>query len=265
MKLDLYAHPVPVDLNLGRGRIYAQRAYGVVREISHVPVVHSEALELARWFPVVWFRPEGEAAQFVALRTLLPGGLGHPVGSPAMQASLPLLLKAYPLVLPPSGDSRLWVDAVIADQPTDAGAAILGKNGTPNAGTRYRLDALVQYQRGIAMTEAMSRMIEDLGLLVPWKLEFPDNPELGPFPHYFTLKQDALESDAFVPFARRFGLEALRLISAHTLSLFRAGILFRRAKQDLAQQKLDPSGLTRPSVHSMIEAGEAFGQGAETE
>lgn len=233
MELDIYTKLIPVDLKVGRRRIFAQRSYPAVRESQRIPVVHSEALELAAWFPVVWHRGAGEGANFVALRTLLPGGRGHPVGSPAIAGSLPLLLKAYPFgPRRSSAPDVILIDDVVADQPTDIGAPILGKSGAPNIGAKQRIAAMRQFQAALPETLEMTRTLEELDLLVPWNLDFPDDAHLGSFPGYLTVKPGALESSAFVPFARRFGLEGLRLISAHSLSLFRAGILYRRAKQD---------------------------------
>jgi hypothetical protein len=233
MDLDIYTKLIPVDLKVGRRRIFAQRSYSPVRECQRVPVVHNEALELAAWFPVVWYRRGDGGANFVALRTLLPGGRGHPVGSPGIAGSLPLMLKAYPIG--PRRDSSphiIFIDDVVADQPTDIGAPILGRSGAPNTGAKQRIEAMTQFQAALPATLEMTRALEELDLLVPWNLDFPDDPHLGSFPGYLTVKPDAQESSAFVPFVRRFGLEGLRLISAHSLSLFRAGILYRRAKQD---------------------------------
>lgn len=237
MSLDFYEELIHVDLNVGRRRIFAQRAYPPVRELERVAVVHSEAFELASWFPIVWHR-EGEQLELVALRTLLPKGFGHPAGSPAAAASLPLVLKAYPIApSDASAPNLLWIDDVVADQPTDMGAPLLNRSGAANLGTRQRIEALAQFQKGLPLTHDMTRLLDQLGLFVPWNLDHPDRPELGPFPGYFTLKVEALETAEFMPFTRRFGLEGLALIAAHTLSLFRAGILFRRAQQDYPKLK----------------------------
>jgi hypothetical protein len=144
-----------------------------------------------------------------------------------------LVLKAYPVGLRRDSASHvIFIDDVVADQPTDIGAPIFGRNGTPNIGAKQRVEAMTRFQAALPATLEMTRTLEELELLVPWNLDFPDEPDLGSFPGYLTLKPDSLESTAFVPFVRRFGLEGLRLISAHSLSLFRAGILYRRAKQD---------------------------------
>ena len=90
----LRAFPRAEIADVLRRRIYAPLAYAPVRNAAVVPIVHSECLTLASWFPLVWQRRQA-TVEFVAIRALLNDQRAQP---PAARALLPLLLHAYPFV-----------------------------------------------------------------------------------------------------------------------------------------------------------------------
>src|SRR3712207_6035579 len=93
----LYENPVPPgDVHSGT-RIFAQPSYRAVREAQTCAVVHSEALNLATFYPICWI-PGGRRPRLVALRSLIPGGHGHLREVALIPSALPLSLQAYPFV-----------------------------------------------------------------------------------------------------------------------------------------------------------------------
>lgn len=191
-----------------------------------------EALDLAAWFPVVWTRYRG-TLDLVILRSLLPDGAGHPHGAMHLGSSIPFILKAYPVVVDPSqpgGDVR--VDDVIADEPTDAGATLLTERGLPSRALEERLTFAHRFISAHEVTVRMGEFLLDAGLLQPWDLSFAEQDGMGPFPEFLVVRPESYETDGFVGFARTFGAAGLRLLSAHAISLYRAAILYQRARQD---------------------------------
>ncbi|QTL05813.1 SapC family protein [Aquabacter sp. L1I39] len=232
---EFYVRPLPLSGQMGRRRIFSPHSYPAGRNRQIIPVVHMEALDLAAWFPVVWTRHRG-TLDLVVLRSLLADGAGHPHGSPQIPSSLPLLIKAYPLVVDPTqsgGDLR--VDDVIADEPTDVGATLLTERGLPSRALEERIIYAHRFSSAHAVTQRMGDHLSDAGLFQPWDLSFPDQLELGPFPEFLVVRPDAYETDGFISFARAFGAAGLRLLNAHALSLYRTAILYQRARQDLSR------------------------------
>lgn len=235
MDPEFYVRPLSLSGHVGRRRIYSPQSYPAGRNRQILPVVHMEALDLAAWFPVVWTRYRG-ALELVVLRSLLSDGAGHPHGSPQIQSSIPLILKAYPLVVDPTqagGDIR--VDDVIADEPTDVGATLLTERGLPSRALEERIIFVHRFGSAHAVTVRMGEHLAEQGLFQPWDLSFPDQTGLGPFPEFLVVRPEAYESDGFVSFARAFGAAGLRLLSAHAISLYRAAVLYQRARQDLSR------------------------------
>lgn len=235
MDPEFYARPLVLSGSVGRRRIFSPQAYPMGRNRQILPVVHMEALDLAAWFPVVWTRLRGPL-ELVVLRSLLPEGAGHPYGSPQVPSSLPFILKAYPLVVDPAqsgGDVR--VDDVIADEPTDVGATLLTERGLPSKALEERISYLHRFTSAHAVTLRMGEHLAEAGLLQTWDLRFPDDVGLGPFPEFLVVRPEAYETDGFISFGRVFGAAGLRLLSAHAISLYRAAILYQRARQDLSR------------------------------
>lgn len=230
-----YIRPLSLTGHVGRRRIFSPHSYPAGRNLQIVPVVHMEALDLAAWFPLVWTRHRGPL-DLVVLRSFLPDGAGHPHGSPRIPASVPLILKAYPVVVDPSqvgGDIK--VDDVVADEPTDVGATLLTERGHPSRALEERLGAMHRFVSAHAVTGQMGNHLAEAGLLQPWDLSFAAEAGLGPYPEFLVVRPDSFETDSFVSFARAFGAAGLRLLSAHAISLYRAGILYQRARQDLSR------------------------------
>jgi hypothetical protein len=169
-----------------------------------------------------------------ALRSLLPGGRGHPHGSPAALAALPLFLRAYPFAAAKARSDALWLHDVYADEPTDIGSSILNESGLPTRGTEQRLAAAAGFQAGIEATRDMTRQLLEEDAFEPWPLDLEAEGQSLKMEDLFVIRPAVMDSVAMVRFVRRFGTAGARLISAHALSLFRAGVLYQRAKQALA-------------------------------
>lgn len=232
MDPELYTRPLLLSGPVGRRRIYSPRSYPTGRHRQILPVVHMEALDLAAWFPVIWSRYRG-SLELVVLRSLLPEGAGHPHGALQLPSSIPFILKAYPVVVDPSqpgGDVR--VDDVIADEPTDAGATLLTERGLPSRALEERMTFAHRFVSAHDVTVRMGEHLSEAGLFQTWDLSFAEQDGLGPFPEFLVVRPEAYETDGFVEFARTFGAAGLRLLSAHAISLYRAAILYQRARQD---------------------------------
>ncbi|MBM0204741.1 SapC family protein [Micromonospora sp. STR1s_5] len=235
--------PIHKDLKKLEGadatrRIFSQVSYAAVRTVQIVPVVHPEALEIGAWFPVVWKQVEG-GVSLVALRSLLEDGTGQPAGSPQHPASLPLLLKAYPFAPAPvagSDPDEIWFEDIFADAPTDVGSSILNDRGLQNRGTEQRQHSLKLYQANLGMTQTLSDYLWSRGALVPWPLDLDASGTWVKVEGLFVVKSELYDSPFMVRFVREFGLLGARLVSAHSISLFRAGVLFQRARRVLAER-----------------------------
>ncbi|WP_152044602.1 SapC family protein [Aureimonas psammosilenae] len=217
-------------------RIYSPFAYPVPRRARVVPVVSIEAERLAGTFPLVW-RRGANGAELVALRSLLEDGSGFPPGADRSLSHLPLALQAYPFVfsgdtaLAPTGNSRL-LDAALADEPSDVGAAVAGPDGRLSRGAELRLRALSLFERDFAATAAIGNALAAENLLEPWPLEF----DLGggqkcDVPDLLVVAPSAFETPRLAPVLARLGAPAARLVGFHRLSLFRAGVLLGAARQ----------------------------------
>src|SRR5260221_9187188 len=110
--------PIAIEKEVLRRRIYAPQAYAAVRNMAVVPIVHSECMTLASWFPVVWQRRDADV-ELVTVRALLDDQRAQP---PA-RLPLPLRLHAYPFIFDPTrpidATSPRMLDDVFADAPTD--------------------------------------------------------------------------------------------------------------------------------------------------
>jgi len=215
-------------------RIYSPFAYQPVRRLPIVPIVACEAERLGGAFPIAWRKGE-DGPELVVLRTLLEDGTGYPPGVDKALGLLPLILQGYPFVLPPDraarSEGRRMIDAVSADEPTDAGAPITVMNGRLSRGTELRLHALQVYESDFATTAAIGRTIAELDLFEPWKLSF----DLGggrrcEIPGLFIFSQKAFDTPRVAPLLARHGSVAARLLGVHRLSLFRAGVLLGAAR-----------------------------------
>src|SRR5262245_47701944 len=90
--------PIALEKEVLRRRIYAPHAYPPVRDLAVVPIVHSECMTLASWFPVVWRRGKA-GVELVTVRALLDDQRAQ---LPAARRLLPLRLHAYPFVFDPT-------------------------------------------------------------------------------------------------------------------------------------------------------------------
>ncbi|MFG1463055.1 SapC family protein [Xanthobacter sp. DSM 24535] len=234
----LYSRLLKLEGEVGHRRIYSQIAYPVVRDLQTVPAVHMESLDLAAWYPLVWLR-DAEGLELLALRSFLPLGAGHSQTALRNVRALPLLLQAYPFACPPDQpQDAIFVDDAVADQPDNTGATILTPNGSPSRASAQRIYAAAYFRSAYDITRRMSAALDAGGLLEPWDMGLPADPPLGPFPQFLILRPAALASDVFGPFVHMFGLAGMRLLNAHALSLFRAGVLYQNARQAIAPQQL---------------------------
>jgi hypothetical protein len=221
-------------------RIYSPFSYPLPRRAALVPVVLAEAERLAPVFPLVWQSGE-EGPRLSCLRSLQEDGSGFAAGTQDRLAVLPLLLQAYPFVLPAApaldGDNPRLLDVAGADLPSDAGAPITASDGRLTSAAELRLRALSIFERDLGRTSAIGRMLGELGLLEPWPLRF----DLGHGRHcdvegLAVVRASAFDTPRLQPVLARFGLAAARILSLHRLSLFRAATLLAAAREAVARE-----------------------------
>jgi len=244
------SRPVALSSEVLRRRIYAPSSYAQVRNAAVVPVVHSECMALAAWFPLVWRRhPTGP--QFVAVRALLDDQRAQP---PAARALLPLLLHGYPFVFDPTSsidrDAPKLFDDVFADAPTNVGATITNVNHKLTRATITRFRYLDRFAEELQPTAAVGAALADEDLLAPWPLAFDiDGRQVG-VAALMMIKPEAFDAGALAAILERFGRPAATMISLHRLSLFRAGGLLAMARRVLRQADAETASLS-PAAPSL--------------
>jgi hypothetical protein len=231
--------PITLEKDVLRRRIFAPPAYAPVRDTAIVPVVHSEAYQLAAWFPLVW-RRRGCEHDFVAVRSLLNDQRAQP---PAARTLLPLLLHAYPFIFdpktPPDADCRRMLEDVFADNPTDLGASITTISGKLSRATILRFRILDDLAREFPLTRAITGAIADLGVFEPWKLEFDIDRRSIAIPDLLIVRQDAFQTGIFSALLQRYGTPAALVLGLHRVSIFRAGLLLAMARRLLKHTTTD--------------------------
>lgn len=241
---ELYESPRRLTSNWGHCRIFAPEAYKLVRTLQLVPIVHAEALSLAAYFPIVWRVRNGETVLCV-LRSLLAGGLGHPVKPTHAGDGLPLALRGFPVIAtaPTTGGDEVWIDDVVADQPTDIGAPILMEDGRLSRGAAQRIQAVVRLRQTIDMTHRLTDALASRRLLESWQLDFElvSGGQRIRFDDLMVVRPATSPDPDLIEQLREFGIEAATLIAAHRISLFRISILLRAARAAaMTKQTLSP-------------------------
>jgi hypothetical protein len=235
----LYECPEALDLSFAHERIFAPVSYPIVRRLSIVPIVHSEALAMAAWFPVCWRAHAGEF-HLSALRSLLPDAEGsQPPGSPRLPASLPLALRSYPVAITPGlgHGGAMLVERSLADQPTDAGAPLFLANGKPSRGLIHRYRSAMIARHAAVATAAITADLALAGAFRPWTLSLEVQPGRRlSVPDLWHVPAEGLEDAALQGLLGRHGVDAAVLLSAHRLSLFRVGTLLKAARRALAAE-----------------------------
>ena len=223
--------PIALEKDALRRRIYAPAAYAAVRDTAVVPVVHSEAYQLAPWFPLVW-RSRGSECDFVAVRSLLHDQRTQP---PAARALLPLILHAYPFIfdpkIPPVADSARMLDDVFADNPTDVGASITTSGGKLSRATILRFRILDGLAREFPVTREIGRALAGLGVFEPWDLKFDIEGRSVAIPDLLIVHQGAFDTGIFSAVLEKFGAPAALVLGLHRVSIFRAGLLLAMARK----------------------------------
>lgn len=230
---DLYERPRRLTSTWGHHRIFAPESYELVRTLQLVPIVHAEALHLAAYFPIVWRVRDGQTVLCV-LRSLLAGGLGHPVKPTHAGGGLPLVLRGFPAVAtaPASDGEEIWIDEVVADQPTDVGAPILMEDGRLGRGAVQRIQAILRLRQAVDATHRLTGALVRHRLLEPWPLDF----ELASggrkirFDDLMVVRPLASPDPDLIEHLRESGIEAATFIAAHRISLFRISPLLQAAR-----------------------------------
>jgi SapC len=226
----LCERPIALEKDVLRRRIYAPLAYAPVRNAAVVPIVHSECVRLASWFPLVWRRRQA-TVEFVAIRALLDDQRAQP---PAARALLPLLLHAYPFVFdlsqPVRTDSPKLLDDVFADAPTDIGASITTVHRKLARATTGRFRLLDRFAHESAVTNAIGCALAELDALEPWPLKFDIDGNHVEIPDLLVIRPSAFESGHFSRLLGSHGIPCARMLGLHRISLFRAGVLLGTAK-----------------------------------
>jgi hypothetical protein len=239
---ELYENPRRLTSSWGHCRIFAPEAYRRVRTQRLVPIVCTEALTLAPHFPICWCARNGETS-LCALRSLLDDGLGHPSKPTYAGGALPLALRAFPVaVTSPDAADEIWIDDVVADQPTDIGAPLLMANGHLSRGAALRVQAAIALRRALDITQQFTDGLASRRLLESWPLDFelaPDGSRVR-IDDLMVVRSSALGSPEVVQYLQEFGVDAAMFLTAHRTSLFRTSILLQAARAAVAREALPP-------------------------
>ena len=231
--------PIALEKEVLRRRIYAPQAYAPVRDLAVVPIVQSECMTLASWFPVVW-RQRKTAVELVTIRALLDDQRAQP---PAARPLLPLRLQAYPFVFDPAhpidANSPRMLDDVFADAPTDVGATITTTSQKTGRATTMRLAILDRIAGEAELTDAIGTALAKRHLLEPWPLKFDIEGETIGIPDLLVVRASAFNDGSLAPIVSEFGVPGASLLGLHRISLFRAGLLLAAAKAFFKMKKVD--------------------------
>jgi hypothetical protein len=235
----LYEEPMVLSSSTGHRRIFAPVAYKMLREQMFVPTVIGESAQLARLFPICWKLTDAGPV-LGCLRTLLGDGRGHAADAPITEALLPLILQAFPIIVPGADQierQQLQFDAVIADKPTDIGAPLLMQNGQLSKAAMERARKAVAVARAMPDTAELTRDLHEAGLLEPWPLRF----DLGSgrkvaIEDLLVISASRLHYEEVGGIVARHGALAGMFISLQRASLFRVAILLNAARQAVVGQ-----------------------------
>jgi SapC len=250
----LCEHPIALEKDVLRRRIYAPLAYAPVRNAAVVPIVHSECLTLASSFPLVWQRRQA-TVEFVAIRALLNDQRAQP---PAARALLPLLLHAYPFAFDPRQpvrtDSPKMLDDVFADAPTDIGASITTVHRKLARATTSRFRLLDRFAYESVVTSEIGNALAELDAFEPWPLKFDIGGNNVEIPNLLVIRPSAFESGDFSRLLGNYGVPCARMLGLHRISLFRAGVLLGMAKTFFKEYALPESREIVPDAASEASA-----------
>jgi hypothetical protein len=231
--LALYEQPTPLTAQWGHHRIYAPSAYRRIRDLTLVPIVHTEVMDLARAFPTCWAMT-GEGPVLSVLRALTEDGSGIPASVRKAPGALPRALQAYPIVIPSAAeafDGRIHFDCVIAEDPTDIGAPLMMADGKLSRASALRGRIAAGLGRTLPVTVGITRALHEAGLLEPWPLRFDlGHGQTVDIRHLFVLSRARLDDPALYRIIAEFGAEAAMFTAAHRLSLFKVSGLLAAAK-----------------------------------
>jgi hypothetical protein len=230
----LYENPVSPSAVHSGTRIFAPESYRAVREAQTCPVVHTEALNLAAFYPICWIAG-GARPTLVALRSLMPDGHGHLRELARIPSALPLSLQAYPFIadtpVEHGGESPILIDNVIADEPTDIGSPILTTQGGLTRGAETRLRAAAFFRTDLPQTERITDALVEVDCLVPWVVDPKALPSGARVPDMLVVGPVEKVSDRLYQVLRRLGSIGGIFLGAHRISLFRIAGLVRAANE----------------------------------
>jgi SapC protein len=233
--------PIALAGDVLRRRIYAPAAYAQARDSAVVPVVHTEAYQLAAWFPLVWRRRGGEY-DLVAVRALINDQRAQPA---VARGLLPRILHAYPFVFapgpPPGPDSVRMFDDVFADHPTDAGASITTASGRLARATVLRFRMLDELAREFPVTYRIGQELAARNLFTSWRLKFHIEGHEVELPDLFIVRPEVFETGALAALLQQLGPAAALILGLHRVSIFRAGALLASARQLLKLLSVNPA------------------------
>lgn len=248
--LGLYERPTLLSRTTGHQRIFAQLAYKAVRDLQFAPIACEEGFAMTRYYPLCWRRGGGVPVLGV-LRSLLPGGQGHPGEVPKQESGLPLLLQCFPIILPNSetmARHELYFDDVIADRPSDVGAPLLMADGHLSRAALIRAKRAVALAHALADAASLSRDLEAAGLLEPWPLDF----DLGQgrrarVDDLMVVSAARLHFPELAEIIATHGSMAGLCLSLHRASLFRINALIQSARRQPVGAAVAAAGAEAPS------------------
>jgi hypothetical protein len=245
--------PIALEKDVLRRRIYAPLAYAPVRNAAVVPIVHSECVTLASWFPLVCQRRQA-TVEFVAIRALLNDQRAQP---PAARALLPLLLHAYPFVFNPRQpvrtDTPKMLDDVFADAPTDIGASITTVQLKLARATTGRFRLLDRFAHESQITGAIGSALAELDVLEPWPLKFDIDGNNVEIPNLLVIRPSAFERGHLGRLLGIYGVPCAQVLGLHRISLYRAGVLLAMAKTFIRDNPI-PRDVPGAAPHGAAEA-----------
>jgi hypothetical protein len=122
------------------------------------------------------------------------------------------------------------LDDVFADAPTDIGASITTVHRKLARATTGRFRILDRFAQEATATAAIGRTLAELDVLEPWPLTFDIEGRRVGIADLAVIRPAAFDDGRFARLLEEHGSAAARMLGAHRISLFRAGVLLAMAK-----------------------------------
>jgi hypothetical protein len=125
------------------------------------------------------------------------------------------------------------MDQALADRPTDTGAPMTTEGDKLARGVEQRHRALAIFAQALPLTRLITQRLAEKQVLVPWPLAATVDASLLAHDDLHAIHDKWFATGHLRSILEECGTAAAFLISAHRLSLFRAGTLLTSAKRAL--------------------------------